>query len=117
MIELLASFGLEAFAKPDAPGVYLGKETSPDELSWSSEDAKIAALGLRIRRGCSYHGVSLNVDMDLGPFSLINPCGYENQAVCQLKDFDPTVSKEEIGKALSKILAKQLNLEAVFTYD
>lgn len=63
IIELLAGYGIEAFAKPDAPGVYVSGR-------------KIASLGLRVRRGCSFHGLALNVDMDLAPFAQINPCGY-----------------------------------------
>ncbi|MCF8179130.1 MAG: lipoyl(octanoyl) transferase LipB, partial [Sulfuritalea sp.] len=68
VIDLLASYGINAERLEGAPGVYVGK-------------AKIAALGLRIKHGCSYHGVSLNVDMDLAPYDAINPCGYEGMAV------------------------------------
>lgn len=73
VIALLADYGIEANARREAPGVYVGGR-------------KIAALGLRVRRGCSYHGLSLNVDMDLEPFSRINPCGYEGLEVTQLVD-------------------------------
>lgn len=73
IITVLQSWGIEAALKPGAPGVYV-------------DGAKIAALGLRIRRGCSYHGLSLNVDMDLTPFSYINPCGYAGLQAVQLKD-------------------------------
>lgn len=73
LVELLASYGVEAYAKPDAPGVYVGA-------------AKIASLGLRIRNGRSFHGLALNVDMDLEPFRRINPCGYAGMAMTQLKD-------------------------------
>lgn len=68
VIDLLAESGIEAEGRADAPGVYVGA-------------AKIAALGLRVRRGRSYHGLALNVDLDLEPFSRINPCGYPGQAV------------------------------------
>lgn len=70
VIALLASSGIEAVAKPDAPGVYVA-------------GAKIASLGLRIRRGCSFHGLALNVNLDLTPFSHINPCGYAGLAMTQ----------------------------------
>ena len=77
------------------PGVYV-------------EDRKIAALGLRIRRGCSYHGLSLNVDMDLSPFADINPCGYPQQPVTQLKDLGVDKDISEVNQQLIKHL--QLNL-------
>lgn len=71
VIALLAEEGITAAARPDAPGVYV-------------DGAKVASVGLRIRRGCSYHGLSLNVDMDLTPFSLINPCGHAGMPVTDL---------------------------------
>ena len=69
VIATVASYGVVAYGKRDAPGVYV-KLTE-------SEEAKIASLGLKIRNGCTYHGVAFNVDMDLTPFSFINPCGFE----------------------------------------
>ena len=74
IIDTLASYHIDAFAKPDAPGVYVG-------------DAKIASLGLRIRRGSSFHGLALNIDMDLEPFLRINPCGYAGLRMVQVTDF------------------------------
>jgi lipoyl(octanoyl) transferase len=74
LIGLLAQYGIEAAARPDAPGVYL------------PGGAKIAALGLRVRRGCTFHGLSLNVDMDLEPFGRINPCGFSGLQVTQMRD-------------------------------
>ena len=71
IIELLGDYGIEAQGQPGAPGVYVRGE-------------KIASLGLRVRRGCSYHGLALNVDMDLEPFGRINPCGYEGLAVTSI---------------------------------
>lgn len=73
VVDLLAHYGIEGYPKPDAPGVYVG-------------DAKIASLGLRIKRGCAYHGLALNVAMNLEPFGRINPCGYQGLAVTQMKD-------------------------------
>lgn len=74
VIDTLADYGLTAERKDGAPGVYI-------------EGAKIAALGLRLKNHCSYHGLSLNVDMDLTPFTWINPCGYEGLRTTQMKDF------------------------------
>jgi len=96
IIALLDDYNIEARARADAPGVYVG-------------DAKIAALGLRIRKGCCYHGLSLNVDMDLSPFTRINPCGFENLAVTQLSDFDISVSLEQAGRQLTDHLIEKLD--------
>ncbi len=71
VVQLLKEYAISAATKPDAPGVYVAGE-------------KIASLGLRIRRGCSYHGLALNVDMDLEPFGRINPCGYEGLQVTSM---------------------------------
>ena len=71
VIDMLAGYNIEASRKPGAPGVYV-------------DGAKIAALGLRVRRGCCYHGLALNVDMDLTPFYAIDPCGYPGLEVTQL---------------------------------
>lgn len=73
LVALLADYGIEAYARPDAPGVYV-------------EGDKVASLGLRVRRGCSFHGLALNVNMDLEPFGRINPCGYEGLKMTQLAD-------------------------------
>ncbi len=76
IIATLAHYGIDSQAKPDAPGVYVNGN-------------KIASLGLRVRRGCSFHGFALNVDMDLSPFLRINPCGYQGMAMVQLRDLMP----------------------------
>lgn len=76
IVATLAVYGIEAYPKPDAPGVYVAGD-------------KIASLGLRVRRGCSFHGLALNVDMDLEPFQRINPCGYEGLAMTQMRDLLP----------------------------
>lgn len=73
LVDLLADYGIDAYAKPDAPGVYV-------------ENAKIASLGLRVRRGCSFHGLALNLDMDMEPFLRINPCGYAGMPMTQLSE-------------------------------
>lgn len=76
LVELLDDFGIAAAPRAKAPGVYVG-------------DSKIASLGLRVRRGCSYHGLALNVDMDLTPFERINPCGYAGLRMTQMKNLWP----------------------------
>ncbi len=95
VIELLAQSGVAAGRKAGAPGVYV-------------EGAKIAALGLRIKAGRSYHGLALNVDMDLAPFALINPCGYPGMAVTQARDLGIAESADEIGNRLAALLARKL---------
>ncbi|MFC0668006.1 lipoyl(octanoyl) transferase LipB [Azotobacter chroococcum] len=96
LIELLAGYGVEAYAKADAPGVYVG-------------EMKIASLGLRIRNGCSFHGLALNVDMDLAPFQRINPCGYAGMVMTQLKDqARGPVEFAEVRSRLRAQLAAQL---------
>ena len=96
VIDLLALFGIAGERRPGAPGVYVA-------------DAKIAALGLRVRRGCCYHGLSLNVAMDLAPFGRINPCGYAGLAVTDLRQLAPAVAEPAlIGERLAKTLATLL---------
>ena len=95
VINLLADHGIESANKPEAPGVYV-------------EDAKIAALGLRFRKGCSYHGLSLNIKMDLEPFHRINPCGYVGLAVTQLADLIENVDFNLISKQLVQRLMAEL---------
>jgi lipoyl(octanoyl) transferase len=96
LIELLAGYEVEAHARPDAPGVYVG-------------EMKIASLGLRIRNGCSFHGLALNVDMDLAPFQRINPCGYAGMVMTQLKDqARGPVEFAEVRSRLRAQLAAQL---------
>lgn len=87
LVDLLAEYGVEAYAKPDAPGVYVG-------------NAKIASLGLRVRRGCSFHGLALNLDMDLGPFLRINPCGYAGMSMTQLAELTQMPKMEDLMQKL-----------------
>ena len=96
LIDLLASYGVSAAAKADAPGVYV-------------DGAKIASLGLRIRNGCSFHGLALNVDMDLEPFRRINPCGYAGLAMTQLRDHAGPIEFAEVGARLRTQLVKHLD--------
>ena len=99
VILLLKRLSIAARGRRDAPGVYV-------------DDAKIAALGLRIRHGCSFHGLSVNVDMDLEPFTRINPCGYEGLQVTQIADHATVDSVEAIGTQLIDLLAEQLSVRA-----
>ncbi len=101
VIDLLAAHGVAAERLAGAPGVYVGGESAP---------AKIAALGLRVRHGCCYHGVSLNVDMDLSPFLAINPCGYEGMAVTQTRDLGLPLTPAAAGEALVEQLLRQLEM-------
>jgi lipoyl(octanoyl) transferase len=96
VIDLLASHGVAAERRDGAPGVYV-------------DEAKVAALGLRIRNGCSYHGLSLNVDMDLSPFAAINPCGYAGLKVIQTRDLNVPLTVDEAGEQLSQYLLQQLD--------
>ncbi|MEO6975045.1 MAG: lipoyl(octanoyl) transferase LipB [Gallionella sp.] len=91
VIDLLAEFGIAAQGREEAPGVYVG-------------DAKIAALGLKIKNGYCYHGLSFNVDMDLGPFANINPCGYAGLRVTQACELGVTVSISELQAHLAQNL-------------
>ena len=95
VIELLGDDGIDAAARSDAPGVYVG-------------GAKIASVGLRIRHGCSYHGIALNLDLDLAPFGRINPCGYPGLAVTRLADLAPWAALDGVGDRLAAILARRL---------
>lgn len=95
IIDLLAELGVKAERKDGAPGVYV-------------DGAKIAALGLRIKQGRSYHGLALNVDMDLSPFQLINPCGYAGMSVTQTRDLGSKANADLLGKRLAGILAGKI---------
>lgn len=95
VVDTLADYKVDSKRREDAPGVYVG-------------GAKIAALGLRIRRGNSYHGLSLNVDMDLSPFSNVDPCGYKGLEVTQLSDF--SVENASIDDVSKKLLNNFLSL-------
>lgn len=95
VIELLSAAGIEAERQTGAPGVYVA-------------GAKIAALGLRIKQGRSYHGLALNVDMDLSPFALINPCGYPGMAVTQTRDLGMPESINSLGEMLARRLAAKI---------
>lgn len=95
VIDLLEHYGIPSARRTGAPGVYVG-------------DAKIAALGLRIRRACCYHGLALNVDMDLSPFYAIDPCGYPGLAVTRLRDLGVADNADDVADKLAIHLVRHL---------
>ena len=96
LVDVLAGYGIEAAPKADAPGVYVAGD-------------KIASLGLRVRNGCSFHGLALNVDMDMAPFQRINPGGYAGLKMVQLKDLLETApSLDEVAQRLEPALRERL---------
>jgi lipoyl(octanoyl) transferase len=99
VMALLAEYSIRSAARREAPGVYV-------------DHAKIAAVGLRVRRGCCYHGLSLNVAMDLEPFCRINPCGYPGLKVTQVSDHAAVNEPEQLGRRLAAKLAEALHLSA-----
>ena len=100
IVRVLANSGISAAPRPDAPGVYVG-------------EAKIASLGLRVRRGCSFHGLALNVNMDMEPFRRINPCGYAGLAMCQVSDFVPGATVANFSTGLAEELVIGLGHDQV----
>lgn len=98
IVQLINAYGVSAESRPEAPGVYV-------------DGRKLAALGLRIRKGCSYHGLSLNVDMDLTPFSNINPCGFEGLEVIDMNRLGIDKSMTEIMEQLTEILVLQVGYD------
>lgn len=102
VIDLLAGYGITGYARPDAPGVYV-------------DGRKIASLGLRVRRGCSYHGLALNVAMDLEPFERINPCGYAGLRMTQLRDLGVTREIQEINDHLLNHLKNNLGYTKLYS--
>lgn len=100
IVRLLAEQGITAAPRPDAPGVYVN-------------GAKIASLGLRVRRGCSFHGLALNVAMDMEPFRRINPCGFAGMPMCQVSDFSPGATVTGLSARLAEELVAGLGHEQV----
>lgn len=100
IVDTLKEYNINAYAKPDAPGVYVN-------------DSKIASLGLRVRRGCSFHGLALNVSMDLSPFLRINPCGYAGMNMVQTTDLAGPANLEQASAGLVKHMIKKLNATQV----
>lgn len=100
IVDLLKEYDINAYAKADAPGVYVN-------------DSKIASLGLRVRRGCSFHGLALNVNMDMSPFMRINPCGYAGMNMVQTSELNGPSQLDEVAQGLVKHMQKRLKAEHV----
>ncbi|MBF9771354.1 lipoyl(octanoyl) transferase LipB [Enterobacter asburiae] len=96
VVNTLAEYGIDAHPRADAPGVYVG-------------EMKICSLGLRIRKGCSFHGLALNINMDLAPFQRINPCGYAGMEMTQVRHWVETATPETIRPVLLKNILALLN--------
>ncbi|HIF6284474.1 TPA: lipoyl(octanoyl) transferase LipB [Enterobacter asburiae] len=96
VVNTLAEYGIDAHPRADAPGVYVG-------------EMKICSLGLRIRKGCSFHGLALNINMDLAPFQRINPCGYAGMEMTQMRQWVETATPEHIRPVLLKQMLALLN--------
>jgi lipoyl(octanoyl) transferase len=99
VIDLLSDYSLSAQRREQAPGVYI-------------DNRKVAALGLRIRKGCAFHGLSLNVDMDLSPFAMIDPCGYSGLEVTQLRDLGVAATMETISAQVQAHFERLLDKQA-----
>jgi lipoyl(octanoyl) transferase len=95
VVDTVAAYGIESYPRRDAPGVYV-------------DGSKIAAVGLKLRRGCSYHGLAFNIAMDLEPFGRINPCGYEGLNVTQLSDLCPVRGIADVRPVFEKALLRRL---------
>ena len=104
VINTLASYGIRAEARRDAPGVYVA-------------NSKIASLGLRIRHGCSYHGLSLNVDLNLAPFRNINPCGFKNLQVTRLTDLGAPVTVQEVTVPLIGTIMQEFGFDGIQAHE
>jgi lipoyl(octanoyl) transferase len=113
LIEYLASLGIEAYARPDAPGVYI---RGGNKVAAEWDGAKIAALGLKIRRGCSFHGLSFNITCAVDDFLRINPCGYAGMQVVRLLDLLPDTHFEQTQQGVLDILLRRLGITQV-TYS
>jgi lipoyl(octanoyl) transferase len=98
--ELAAEYGIPAYPRADAPGVYVN-------------GAKLASIGLRVRRGCSYHGLAFNLDMDLEPFSRINPCGYQDLKITQLSELGGPSDAASVARELAPRLLHHLGFDTV----
>jgi len=99
VVDLLARYAITAQSRCDAPGVYVGEK-------------KICSLGLRVKRGCSYHGLALNVAMDMEPFARINPCGFAGMQMTQITDHVPAVTRQQIEAELPELFSQRLPAQA-----
>lgn len=104
VIDVLNQYGVSAQSRCDAPGVYVAAE-------------KICSIGLRVRKNCSYHGIALNVDMDLTPFSYINPCGYHGMQMTQIKQFNPSVTINDVKKRLISAINTNFGYHSIINLE
>lgn len=100
IVDLMAEYGVTAAARPDAPGVYV-------------DNQKLCSLGLRIRKGCSFHGLALNVNMDLSPFLRINPCGYAGMQMVQCSDLNGPQTVAEAAAKVTQLFAQRIGYTAI----
>jgi len=100
IISVLATFSVTAYAKSDAPGVYVG-------------NTKIASLGLRVRRGSSFHGLALNLDLDTEPFLRINPCGYAGMQMSNLSDYVDNIDKQQVAQLMADHIVQEIGYQSV----
>ena len=100
VVNVLSDYGVQAYPKPDAPGVYV-------------EGEKICSLGLRVRRGATFHGLALNIDMTLEPFLRINPCGYAGLSMTQLSRYEPAADTGRVGEQLLNYLIDEIGYTSV----
>ena len=103
-IDILQHFDIQAQKKCGAPGVYVSNQ-------------KIASLGLRIKNHCSYHGLAINVDMDLTPFKHINPCGFSKLEMTQMKDWAPGITMAQVSQVFTKCLMAYVNQDCLFNQE
>ena len=108
LIQTLSDYKIMTERKPGAPGIYLSEQAKVPQSLWG---AKIAALGLKITKQCSYHGLALNIDMDLSPFEAIHPCGYEGLQTIDLKSLGISENVDAVAENLLNHLQQQLQLE------
>lgn len=105
VVNTLADYGIKGYPKPDAPGVYI-------------DGKKICSLGLRIRKGCSFHGLAFNIHMDLSPFHAINPCGYAGLEMCQLQDFvDTDITCADVAPKLIEHFTRLIGYQQLHYVD
>lgn len=96
LLKLLSEYHIIGETKEKAPGIYI-------------ENKKIASIGLRVKKGCTYHGIALNVNMDLTPFGGINPCGFAKLQMTQMRDFIPSINIDEVNHQLANLFSKHFN--------
>jgi lipoyl(octanoyl) transferase len=108
MVQTLAGYGIAAQARPDAPGVYVERDWADGPRGQRPEQRKIGSLGLRVSRGCSYHGIALNVNMDLEPFSRINPCGLAGMRMTQVSELGGPADLGRVMRDLEAVLLNKL---------